>query len=151
MVRRKTYKRKVCFWVKKRRTTKKRKTRKTPQSPKRSRPLREDELAVLNSAFPNKPRIYKSLLNRPLTYREAKFLDNYNFGLSQKIGGVTNFGGVTKIGGVTYPKPAIPPMSLPVYGPRPYNEDDDSSSSSSPISTLTSSSIDPLESIRSII
>jgi len=146
MVKRKTYRRKVCFWVKKRRTTKKRKTRKTPQSPKRSRPLREDELAVLNSAFPNNPRMYKSLRNRPLTYKEAKFLDDYNFGSS---GGVTY---PQKIGGVIYPKPAIPPMSLPVYGPRPYNEDDDDSSSSpSPISTLTSSSIDPLESIRSII
>ena len=140
MVRRKTSRRKVCFWVKKRRTTKKRKTRKTRKSlkiyspkiyspkrysPKRKsypRPLMEDELAALNSAFPNNPRMSRSLRNRPLTYKEVKFLEDYNLGSSRKIGGVI------------YPKPAIPPMSLPVYGPRPYNEDDDDDSTSSPMS-----------------
>lgn len=155
--RRKSSTRKVCFWVKKRKSTRRRKTVRRISPPNTFRRLREEELMALNSAFPNKPRGSLSLVRRPLTPSQRIFLQNYNTNnyddmpLNQRLrlradniprasGSMT--GSVIRSNTI-FPPPAVPPMSLPVYGPRNYNEDDDDSSlGSSTSSTSTADFLD---------
>ena len=126
--------RKVCFWVKKRKSTRRRKTVRRVSPPKSFRRLREEELMALKSAFPNTPRSSLSLVRRPLTPNQRIFLQNYNTNnydamtLNQRLRLRADNIPRASMTGSIFPSPAVPPRSLPVYGPRNYNEDDDDSS-----------------------
>ena len=154
--RRKSSTRKVCFWVKKRRSTRKstrrrKSVRRLSPQPNTFRRLREEELMALNSAFPNKPRGSLSLVRRPLTPSQRLFLQNYNTNnyddmpLNQRLrlraDNIPRASGASMTGSIIrsntiIPRPAVPPMSLPVYGPRNFNEDDDDSSLGSSSTSL---------------
>lgn len=131
--RRKSSTRKVCFWVKKRKSTRRRKTVRRISPPNSFRRLREEELMALKSAFPNTPR--SSLVRRSLTPNQRIFLKNYNTNnyddmtLNQRLR--LRADNIPRASMTIFPPPAVPPMSLPVYGPRNYNEDDFSLGSSS--------------------
>ena len=131
--RRKSSTRKVCFWVKKRKSTRRRKTVRRISPPNSFRRLREEELMALKSAFPNTPR--SSLVRRSLTPNQRIFLKNYNTNnyddmtLNQRLR-LRSYN-IPRASMTSLPPPSVPPMSLPVYGPRNYNEDDFSLGSSS--------------------